>query len=93
MVISVLDPDPSRQPATRLSRAPALPVRIRERYGSITLAEVLRFHLTCWNTRRNLRRRRRRTAAPSAQPARAELRASAGWTRSPSIPEEAWRHG
>ena len=47
---------PSRRLSARSSKAPAWPVSLRERYGSITLAEVLRFHLIRWHTHRNLRR-------------------------------------
>lgn len=51
---------PSHEPQTPSSKAPAWPVSLRDRYGSITLAEVVRFHLIRWDTRRNLRRCRKR---------------------------------
>jgi uncharacterized protein DUF6247 len=66
MVISVTDLDPSRRSAARSRKAPAWPVSLRDRYGSITVAEVLRFYLIRWDTHRNLRRRRKRQGRPRA---------------------------
>jgi hypothetical protein len=47
------------------------PVTLRYQYGSITVSEILHFHLIRWRTRRALRRNRMRAArAAAAQAAR-----------------------
>lgn len=78
--------DPSRRPAARRRKAPAWPVSLRDRYGSITLAEVLRFHLIRWHTRRNVRRYRKRqgkqaTWARMIRPNHPRIRARRGRLR------------